>query len=84
MAPAVMQHITSRLHRMSQSSADKENYAAREDEKNKLAEWEAEKRPLSHAEITVDPQQKVVGHSSKYLRREDFELIKTLGTGMID
>lgn len=66
---------------MSQSSGSKENSAAREEEKQKLAEWEAEKRPLEPEEIVVDPQQKPVGHSSKLLRKEDFELIKTLGTG---
>lgn len=81
MAPAVVSNIASRFHRMSQSSGDKENYAAREEEKLKLAEWEAEKRPLEPSEIVVDPQSKPVGHSSKLLRKEDFELIKTLGTG---
>lgn len=81
MAPAVVQNITSRFHRMSQSSGDKDNFTAREDEKQKLAEWEAEKRPLEFAEIHVDPQKKPVGHSSKVLRKDDFELVKTLGTG---
>lgn len=81
MAPAVVSNIASRFHRMSQSSGEKENYAAREEEKQKLAEWEAEKRPLEPAEIVVDPQHKPVGHSSKLLRKEDFDLIKTLGTG---
>lgn len=79
--PAVMHHITSRLHRMSQSSSDKENWAAREDEKQRLESWEDSKRSLQPDEIAVDPQQKVVGHSSKYLRRQDFDLLKTLGTG---
>src|ERR1700712_215798 len=78
MAPAVMQKL---LHRMSQSSGDKENYAAREEEKQKLAEWEATKEPMEPDEIMIDPQKKPVGHSSKFLRKEDFELIKTLGTG---
>ena len=81
MAPAVMQNIASRFHRMSQSAADKENYAAREDEKQKLADWEADKHPLEHDEIIIDPQKKPVGHSSKVLRKDDFDLIKTLGTG---
>ncbi|KAH9881141.1 hypothetical protein J1614_001636 [Plenodomus biglobosus] len=53
----------------------------REEEKQTLAQWEARKRTLSPDEIDVDPDQKVVGHSSKVLREEDFELIKTLGTG---
>lgn len=81
MAPGIVDKISSRMHRMSQSSADKENYAAREDEKSKLAAWEAENRPLEITEITVDPQSKPVGHSSKVLKKDDFELIKTLGTG---
>ena len=66
---------------MSQSSADKENYAAREEEKQKLAEWEGNKRTLEPSEVAASPNKKPVGHSSKYLRREDFDLIKTLGTG---
>ena len=81
MAPAIVQNISSRLHRMSQSSADRENYAAREEEKAKIAEWESEKRSLEPSEIAASPQKKPVGHSSKYLRKEDFDLIKTLGTG---
>lgn len=81
MAPAVVQNITSRFHRMSHSNADKENYKEREEEKAKLAEWEADKRPLEPDQIVVDPQKKPVGHSSKVLRKEDFDLIKTLGTG---
>jgi protein kinase A len=62
---------------------DEEQYCARrrEEEKRMLADWEAEKRPLEPAEIAVDPSKKVVGHSSKHLRCEDFQLLKTLGTG---
>ncbi|KAI8931361.1 hypothetical protein NX059_012536 [Plenodomus lindquistii] len=53
----------------------------REEEKQTLAQWEAQKHVLSPDEIDIDPDKKVVGHSSKVLREEDFELIKTLGTG---
>lgn len=66
---------------MSQSAADKENYSARESEKQRLADWEAEKRTLEPSEVAQNPSKKPVGHSSKYLRREDFDCIKTLGTG---
>lgn len=52
----------------------------RDEEKHMLAQWEV-KRPLSPAQIAVDTNQKMVGHSSRVLRQEDFELIKTLGTG---
>jgi len=51
------------------------------DEKRMLAQWEEVKRPLSPAQITIDANQKMVGLSSRVLRQEDFELIKTLGTG---
>lgn len=53
---------------------------ARDEEKRMLAQWEEVKRPLSPAQIT-DANQKMVGHSSRVLRQEDFELVKTLGTG---
>ncbi|KAF2184055.1 Pkinase-domain-containing protein [Zopfia rhizophila CBS 207.26] len=54
---------------------------AREEEKRILAHWEEHKRPLSPGQITEDASRKIVGHSSTVLRQEDFELIKTLGTG---
>lgn len=94
MAPTVVQNIASRFHhRSSQSNgdagddpprrsrSDRASNAAREEEKQKLTQWEAEKRPLEVSEIIIDPQKKPVGHSSKLLRREDFDLVKTLGTG---
>jgi serine/threonine protein kinase len=85
MAPAVVHNITARFHRSSHSSAaGKEDHSAQlahEDDKRKLAEWAAEDRALEPDEIAIDPQHKPVGHSSKHLRREDFDLVKTLGTG---
>lgn len=85
MAPAV---VSKMLHRMStshgNSNGEKDTNVdreAREDEKAKLAEWEARKEPMEVSEITIDPQKKIIGHSSKVLRKEDFELVKTLGTG---
>lgn len=65
------------LHDRNDSAMDK----PREDEKHTLAQWEAQRGTLSHDDIDKDPEQKTVGHSSKVLREEDFELIKTLGTG---
>lgn len=79
--PAIVEKMQSRMKRMSQSSADRQSYDAREEEKQKIAEWEANKRPLEPNEVAVAPNNKPVGHSSKYLRKEDFDLIKTLGTG---
>jgi serine/threonine protein kinase len=65
------------LHDRNDSAMDK----PREEEKRTLAQWEAQRHTLSPDEIDKDPAQKAVGHSSKVLRQEDFELIKTLGTG---
>jgi protein kinase A len=87
MATAAMHHIMPKLH--IGSSRDKEgrkesssNVRAREEEKSRLIAWEAHKQPLEYAQILVEPNSKAVGHSSKVLRREDFDLVKTLGTGM--
>jgi len=65
------------LHDRNDSAMDR----PREEEKQHLAQWEDHKHTLSPDEIDKDPNTKVVGHSSKVLREEDFELIKTLGTG---
>jgi hypothetical protein len=54
---------------------------AHEEEMDFISQWEEEKRPLSPSQITMEPAQKRVGHSSHHLRLDDFELIKTLGTG---
>jgi protein kinase A len=85
MAPGIVDKMTSRLHRMSHSSSEgkesRETFSAREEEKAKLAEWQADTKPMEVSEIMIDPQQKRVGHSSKLLRRDDFEFMKTLGTG---
>ncbi|KAF2224223.1 kinase-like domain-containing protein [Elsinoe ampelina] len=70
--------ITSRLHRSSTSNGDS---FERDRERRRLCDWEAEKQPLDYEQILVEPSRKLVGHSSKVLRCEDFELIKTLGTG---
>ena len=56
----------------------------REQEKARIAnladQWYS-KGPMEPEEILEDPKDKVVGHSSSTLRCEDFELMKTLGTG---
>ncbi|UPX09422.1 Non-specific serine/threonine protein kinase [Ascochyta rabiei] len=65
------------LHDRNDSAMDK----PREAEKHTLAQWEAQRSALTPDEIDKDPEHKPVGHSSKVLRQEDFELIKTLGTG---
>lgn len=72
-------HHSGPLHDRNDSAMDR----PREEEKRTLAQWEQQKGTLSPDEIHKDPEQKVVGHSSKVLREEDFELIKTLGTGAL-
>lgn len=89
MATAAMHHIMPKLHIGSRDKEgrkeernDSANSRAREEEKSRLVAWESQKEPLEYEQILVEPNSKPVGHSSKVLRREDFELIKTLGTGM--
>ncbi|KAI9672775.1 MAG: serine/threonine protein kinase, AGC [Alyxoria varia] len=55
----------------------------KEEEKHLICQWESDnqKSPLSPSQISKDPNEKLVGHSSKVLRKEDFKLIKTIGTG---
>lgn len=55
---------------------------ARDSEKHALAQWGDRKQPLEPDQVDEHPDRKTVGHSSNVLRQEDFELIKTLGTGM--
>ena len=40
------------------------------------------KEPLSPTMIMKDPSEKQIGKQSKYLRRNDFKVIKTIGTGI--
>lgn len=53
----------------------------RDEEKHTLAQWGEKKAPLEPGQIDQAPDHKMVGHSSRVLRKEDFDLIKTLGTG---
>lgn len=84
-----MHHMLPKLHLSSshgnndkhERKESKDQIRLRNEEKDKLAAWEADKRPLNYDQILVDPSRKPVGHSSKVLRREDFDLVKTLGTG---
>ena len=47
-----------------------------------VAHYEDDGRILSPRQIAQDPRHKTLGGSSSGLRIEDFDLIKTLGTGM--
>ncbi|QDS69728.1 hypothetical protein FKW77_009997 [Venturia effusa] len=59
----------------------KDDMMAHEEEKNFISQWGEESRPMSPSQVAMDPAQKKVGQSSHHLRLDDFELIKTLGTG---
>ena len=73
------------------SSSSKKDAAA---EQHRLSEQEAQERDfiahnnssdevLSPSQIAQDPKKKDLGKSSRALRIQDFELLKTLGTGTI-
>ena len=53
-----------------------------EEEKGFVAQYKQNEQPLPPSQIAQDPESKSLGHSSSQLRVRDFELIKTLGTGM--
>lgn len=55
----------------------------KEEEKHFICQFDSDhsKVPLSPTQIAKDPSEKHVGHSSKYLRKADFKLVKTIGTG---
>ena len=52
-----------------------------EHEKKQILHWEADKHTLAPEEIVKRGEDKHVGWSSHRLRLDDFELLKTLGTG---
>jgi hypothetical protein len=59
----------------------------RQEEKNfVVANYEvaAGQEPLPPEQIAQDPQNKQLGVSAQQLRVDDFELMKTLGTGMLE
>ncbi|KAK7551461.1 kinase-like domain-containing protein [Phyllosticta citricarpa] len=63
------------------SSRTPDEAQMRQQEKRIIADWQAEKAPLDPDAVATDPAKKRVGHSSRHLRCEDFDLLKTLGTG---
>lgn len=65
-----------------QDSADQGDTSLPQNEKRFIVHWEDEKGLLEPNEIGLDPERKGLGHMSSSLRVEDFNLIKTLGTGM--
>jgi protein kinase A len=53
-----------------------------EEEKKQILNWEREKHTLRPDEIVKRGAEKHVGFSSERLRCDDFDLLKTLGTGL--
>lgn len=53
----------------------------RQVEKDFIASFESDSRLLSPSQIIEDPMNQKLGSSSQSLRLDDFELLKTLGTG---
>ena len=54
----------------------------REHEKQFIAHYSDQQHSLEPDEIAQDPRNKELGASSKGLSVRDFELVRTLGTGM--
>jgi hypothetical protein len=52
-----------------------------EQEKQFIAEFAEQQHPLPPEEVQQDPRNKELGKSSKALSVDDFELVRTLGTG---
>lgn len=70
------------LHRSSvDGKKDKDDPAEHQKEKDFIIDFERHPEPLSPDHIAEDPKHKKLGHSSHQLKIEDFQLIKTLGTG---
>jgi len=57
------------------------NEEQEEKERQFVAQFSERKEPLPPSEIAQDPQNKALGGSSSQLRLDDFELLKTIGTG---
>jgi protein kinase A len=52
-----------------------------EQEKDFIADFAEQQHPLPPDEVQQDPRNKELGRSSSGLSLEDFELVRTLGTG---
>jgi hypothetical protein len=70
-------------HRASISRKEsRQDHKQHEHEKQQILHWEADKHTLKPEEIVKRGEEKHVGFSSHRLTVEDFDLLKTLGTGM--
>jgi hypothetical protein len=78
----IASHSHSVFHRSAGSvDSRRDDPELRQREKDFITEFERNAEPLSPHHIAEDPSHKKLGASSQQLRLEDFQLIKTLGTG---
>lgn len=74
-------HSHNVFHRRSVDTRPPDDPEERQREKDFITDYERNPAPLSPGHIAEDPAHKALGHPSPQLRLEDFQLIKTLGTG---
>lgn len=85
MATAAIKHAAHKLSRDKASSADSPQIDPEkcQQEKRSIAEYYDNARPLPPDQIAQSPRNKELATSSRNIRIQDFELIKTLGTGTL-
>ena len=52
-------------------------------ERNDVLHWSQGNGALRPEEVARDPNEKCIGHSARHLACDDFEFVRTLGTGML-
>ena len=82
MAPEILGKIKDRVSVLHHDSHGHIDPAECQKEKDFVSDFSAVERPISPAHIAEDPRNKQLGVQSQNLRVQDFELIKTLGTGL--
>lgn len=85
MATAAIKHAAHKLSRDKPPSSDPPqiDHEKCQREKQSIAEYYDNARPLPPDQIAESPRNKELATSSRNLRIQDFELIKTLGTGTL-
>ena len=60
-----------------------ERQIQKQKEKRFIADFNENTRPLPPEQITEDPRHKQLGTPSRHLQLKDFDLLKTIGTGLL-
>lgn len=60
-----------------------EKQIQKQKEKRFIAGFSNDARPLPPEKIAEDPRHKQLGTSSRHLQLKDFDLLKTIGTGLL-